>query len=103
MSSKLYSDEHYQAFYSRLTQQQISVLAVIMGNNYIAKKDIIEKLSDEYSKNPIVAAIDALLFAGLINYRYSRKQHQFYLSEDGIAFSDYANKQIQEENQNGTL
>lgn len=76
---------------------------VITENSYIAKKDIIEKLSSEYSKNPIVAAIDALLFAGLISYRYSRKQHQYYLSADGVAFSEYANNQLQEESQNGTL
>jgi hypothetical protein len=103
VSSRLYTDEHYQAFLSRLTKQHISVLMVITENSYISKTEIIEKLSGEYSKNPIVAAIDALLFAGLITYRYREKQHQYYLSEDGIAFNEYANKKIQEESNHGTL
>ena len=89
MSSRLFTDEHFAAFFSRLNQQHISVLNVITENSYIPKKDIIERLSVNYSKNPIVGAIDALLFAGLISYRYSERQHQYYLSEDGIAFNNF--------------
>jgi len=98
----MYNDEHFQAFYSRLTKQQISVLGVVTENSYISKSEIIEKLKDEYSKNPIVAAIDSLTFAGLITFRYKDKQHQYYLSEDGIAFNEYASKKLQEELSHGS-
>lgn len=97
MPDRVYSDEHYRAFWDRLNEAHISVLNIVTENNFIPKKDIIEKLNDSYSKNPIVNAIDALLFAGLIQFKYSKKQHLFYLSEDGKAFTAFAIKQSEEE------
>ncbi|MGV2887620.1 hypothetical protein [Paenibacillus taichungensis] len=92
MPERLYSEVHFNAFMERLSQAHMSVLSIVTENNLIPKKDIIEKLSDTYSKNPIVNAIDALLFAGLISFKYVKKQHQFYLSEDGKAFNEFAYK-----------
>lgn len=97
MPERLYSELHYRAFYEKLNQAHADVLYIVTQNSYIPKKDIIDKLSGSYSKNPIVNAIDALLFAGLISYRYVKKQHQFYLSEDGLAFNEYAKKVMEEE------
>ncbi|RRJ54899.1 hypothetical protein EHV15_35600 [Paenibacillus oralis] len=97
MPERLYSEIHYQGFLDRLSQAHVSVLNIVTDNNLIPKKDIIDKLSDIYSKNPIVNAIDALLFAGLISFKYVKKQHQFYLSEDGKAFNDYATRMMKEE------
>ncbi|WP_408895367.1 hypothetical protein [Paenibacillus taichungensis] len=103
MSEKLYTEVHYRAFLDKLSEAHISVLSIITDNNLIPKKDIISLMSENYSKNPVVAAIDALLFAGLISFEYSKRQHKFFLSDDGKAFTEYVAKQFEEENSNGSL
>lgn len=97
MPERLYSEVHYRAMFDRLTDAHMSVLSIVTENNLIPKKDIIEKMSGSYSKNPIVNAIDALLFVGLIAYKYDKKQHRFYLSEDGKAFNEFVSKHMIEE------
>lgn len=99
MPERLYLEHHYKAFFNKLKDPHILVLSTITENNLISTKDIIETLKEQYSKNPIVNAIDALLFAGLIDFKYEKKQHRYYLSEDGKLFNEYASKVFQEEEQ----
>lgn len=89
MGERLYTEYHYEAFFQKLTDAQIHVLYLLTENELIPKKGIIEMLSDHYSKNPIVNAIDSLQFAGLIDFQYLKKQHKYYLSDDGIAFNEF--------------
>lgn len=103
MSTQMYNELHYDAFLSKLTKQQTSVLSIVTENPYISKTDIIEKMKFEHSKNPTVAAIDSLYFAGLISFRYKDKQHQYFLTDDGIAFTQYVDKKLSEELKHGAL
>ena len=89
MGERLYTELHYEAFFQKLSDAQIHVLYVLTENDLIPKKGIIEKLSEHYSKNPVVNAIDSLQFAGLIDFQYLKKQHKYFLSDDGIAFNEF--------------
>jgi hypothetical protein len=96
LPERLYSESHYQAFLDRLSENHIAVLSVIAENSHIQKNDIIAKLKGQLSKVPVIGAIQALEFSGLIKYKYSKRRHLYYLSEDGLAFSDYAQQKMQE-------
>ena len=91
----IYDEKHFRFFYEKLTDSQQEILCIIGQNKEINKKELINESS--YSRFIVYASVEALYFAGFIDFKTVGRQHVYYLTPAGFAFSEYLLSLIEKE------